>query len=56
MAHWEEVGEAGGWELGLSSADGSNDGSRLRGDQDLRHEEVEYGCAVYCDATDSGPL
>ena len=22
----------------------------------LHHEEAEYGCAIYCDATDSGPL
>ena len=35
---------------------GSNGGSRLRGDQDIRHEEAEYGRAVYCNATDSGPL
>ena len=28
----------------------------IRGDQDILHEEEEYGRAVYCDATDSGPL
>ena len=46
----------GGWELGLSIIGVSNDGGRLRGDRDIHHEEAENGRAVYCDATDYGPL
>ena len=50
--------EYGGWELVIPLIGGGNGvipligggngGSRLRGDWDIRHEEAEYGCAVYC--------
>ena len=46
----------GGWELGIPLIGGSNGGSRLWGDWDIRHEEVEYRRAVYCDGKDSGLL
>ena len=55
-ARREAAKEAGGWELVLSSASGSNGGSGLRGDQGLCHEEAEYGRAIYFDATDYVPL
>ena len=45
-----------GWELGLPSTLGGNGGSRLRGNQEVHHEEVEHGCSIYCDATNYGPL
>ena len=48
--------EKGGWELVIPLIGGGNGGIRLRGNQDIRHEEEEYGRAVYCDATDSGPM
>ena len=35
---------------------GGNGGSRLQGDWYIRHKEAEYSHAVYCDATDYGPL
>ena len=30
--------------------------SSLQGNWDIRHKEAEQGRAVYCDATNSGPL
>ena len=33
-----------------------NGGSRLQGDNEIRHKEAEHGRAVYCDATNYGPL
>ena len=56
MAHREVAEAAGGGELGISSAGSGNGGSRLQGDQGLRHEEAEYGHKIYCDATNYGPL
>ena len=56
MAHREASGYTGGWELGVPTIGGSNGGSSLLGDQDIHHEEAEHVCAVYCNATDSGPL
>ena len=55
-AHQEAAEETGGWELVIPPIGGGNGGSRLQGDPDIRHEEAEYGCAVYCDVTESGPL
>ena len=46
----------GGWELGISTADGSNKGCGFRGDRGLYPKEAEHGCAIYCDTTNSGPL
>ena len=40
----------------ISSAGGSNGGNRLRRYWGLRHEEEEYGCTIYFDATNSRPL
>ena len=55
-AHWKENKETGGWEFGLPAIVGVNGGSRLRGDQEICHKDAEHGCAVYFDATNSGPL
>ena len=46
----------GGGVMGISSSGGSDGGSGLRGDWDLHHKEAEYSRAIYCNATDSGPL
>ena len=46
----------GGWDLGLPAISGGNWGSWLQGDQKVCHEEAEHVCAVYCDATNYGPL
>ena len=46
----------GGVELVISSNGGSNGGSGLRRDWGLSHKGSEYGCAIYCDATNSGHL
>ena len=40
----------------ISSSGGSDRGSGLQGDWGLHHKEAEYGCAIYCDATDYGPM
>ena len=41
----------GGWELGLPTIGGGNGRSRLRRNQEIRHEEAVHGCAVYCNVT-----
>ena len=56
MAGRESAKETGGWELGVPIIGGINGGSRLRGDQNMHHEDAEHGRTVYCDETDSGPL
>ena len=56
MKHREAADKTAGWELGVHIIGGSNGGSRLRGDRNIHHKEVEHGRAVYCDTTDSGPL
>ena len=42
--------------LGLTTIEGENGGSRIRGDQEIHNEEAENGRTLYCDATNSGPL
>ena len=42
--------------MGLTSIVGGTGGIRVRGDQEVRHEGAYHGRAVYCDATNSGPL
>ena len=54
--HLEAAGETGGWKLDIPNFLGGNGGSRIRGDQEIRHKEAEHGRTVYCDATNSGPL
>ena len=46
----------GGWELGIPLVGGGNGGSRIQGDRDISHEEAEYGCTVFFDTNNSGPL
>ena len=55
-AHQEAAEDTGGWELGILLIGGVNGGHRLQGDHDKCHEKAEYGCVVYCDANNSGPL
>ena len=55
-SHQERAEAEGGRDMGISSAGGSNGGGGLRGDWVLHHEEAEYGFAIYCGATDYGPL
>ena len=56
MDNREAREETGGWDLVLPAIGGGNRGSRIRGDQKVFHEESEHVRAVYCDATNSGPL
>ena len=55
-SHQEASEETGGWDLVILLIGGGNGRSRLQRDQDIHHEEAEYGCAVYCDTTDSVPM
>ena len=52
----ETAEETGGRGLGTSTAGGSNEVGRLRGDWGLYPKEEEHGRAIYCNATNSGPL
>ena len=45
-----------GWAMVLPRPGGSNEGGRGRSDQDVDPSEAEYGSAIYCNATDSGPM
>ena len=54
--HREATKETWGQELGVPAIGRGNRGSGIREDQKVCHEEAEYGRAVYCDATNSGPL
>ena len=54
--HREADEETEGWEFGLTTIGGGNGRIRLRGDQEIFHEDVEHGRAVYCDAINFGPL
>ena len=40
----------------ITSSGGSNEGGGRSADQDVDPLEAEYGRAIYCDATDSGPI
>ena len=55
-AHGEADKEMGVWELVVPIIGGINDGIRLQGDRNIHHKEAEHGRALYCDATNSGPL
>ena len=44
------------WEVVLPITGGSNEGGGDRSDSDLNPLEAEYGCAIYCDAANSGPV
>ena len=46
----------GGWELVIPLTVGGNVGIRIQGGWNICHKESEYGRAVYCHATNSGPL
>ena len=35
---------------------GGDEGGGGRADSDVNPSEVEQGCAIYCDAADSGPM
>ena len=45
-----------GWAVVLPSPGGSTDGGGRREDQDVDPSEAEYCRAIYCNATDSGPV
>ena len=44
------------WAVVLPITDGSNEGGGVHADQDVDPSEAEYGRAIYCDATDYGPM
>ena len=48
--------ETGGREMGVIASGGGNGGSGFLEDQEVSHKEAEHSRAVYCVATNSGPL
>ena len=54
--HWEATAAKDRRELGIPTSGRGKEGSRNGGDTDIHHTEAEYGRAIYCDATYSGPI
>ena len=54
--HIETYGETGGGGIVIPTTGDSNVGGELRGDRGLHPKNPEHGRAIYCDATNSGPL
>ena len=54
--HWESSVAEERREMGLPACDGGTGGSGARGDTEVNNTEAEHGCAIYCDAADSGPM
>ena len=55
-AHWEAAAAEEIRELGLPASGGDTGGRGARGYTEINKTEAEYGCAIYCDAIDSGPM
>ena len=53
---WESAAPWERRDLVLTFSGGSDEGGRDRLDSDVNPLEAEYGCAIYCDAADSGPV
>ena len=54
--HGETTAAKEGQELDIPAAGGGNEGGGNGGDTYINSPEVEYGCAIYCDADDYGPM
>ena len=54
--HWEATTWKERRELGIPTAGRGTEGSGNGGDTDIHDTEAEYGRAIYCNATDSGPM
>ena len=54
--HWEATAAKERREMGLPTSGGGTEGSGNGGDTDIHNMGAEYGCAIYCDATDSGSM
>ena len=54
--HGETAAERVGWEMVLSLSAGGHTRDGVCRDPGIHHKEAEHGCAVHCDATNSGPL
>ena len=54
--HWEATEVAGGWNLGVTSAEDGNAGGRIQEDGRVCSKEVEYGCTMNCDMANHGPM
>ena len=55
-AHWEAAAAEEIRELGLPASGGGTERSDTGGDTEFHNTEAENGRAIYCDATDSGPM
>ena len=45
-----------GWVVVLPVPGGGDEGGGDRADSDINPPEAEHGCAIYCNAADSGPV
>ena len=45
-----------GWDMGVHLNGGGKRGGGVQSDGNLHLAKSEYGCSVYCDATDYGPV
>ena len=54
--HREAAAAREGRDLVLTFVGGSNEVDRDGSDTDVNSPEAEYGCAIYCDSADSGPV
>ena len=54
--HGDTAAERVVWEMVLYLSEGGHARGGVCRDPEIHHKEAEHGCAVYCDATDSGPL
>ena len=52
----KKTAERGGWAMDIPSSEGSHSRGGVRSNSEGHHKEAEYGRAIHCDATDSGPL
>ena len=54
--HWEAPAAKERRDMGIPTSGRGTEGSGNGGDTDVHNTEAEYGCTIYCDATDYGPM
>ena len=55
-SHREASAATDEWELVLPASGGGTGGSRDGGDKEVSNKDAEHVRAIYCDATNSGPM
>ena len=54
--HREASAATSRWEMRIPASDGGTGGIGVIRDKEVGHKEAEHGRALYCNATNSGPL